>query len=109
MLSSLLSDAAQDNSVQDTGPDIPVTAGALTAPVIQRSGRGANVHDVPVASVRTCVPPPPRGAGLRPIFDPAPVTACGMDTAKPIALALQGGGAHAAFCWGVLDRLLEDE
>jgi len=26
----------------------------------------------------------------------------------PIALALQGGGAHGAFTWGVLDRLLED-
>jgi len=24
-------------------------------------------------------------------------------------LALQGGGAHGAFTWGVLDRLLEDE
>ncbi|MBV8913921.1 MAG: patatin-like phospholipase family protein [Acetobacteraceae bacterium] len=28
---------------------------------------------------------------------------------KAINLALQGGGAHAAFGWGVLDRLLEDE
>src|SRR5580692_4519052 len=28
---------------------------------------------------------------------------------KTINLALQGGGAHAAFAWGVLDRLLEDE
>lgn len=26
----------------------------------------------------------------------------------PLALALQGGGAHGAFTWGVLDRLLED-
>ena len=24
-------------------------------------------------------------------------------------LALQGGGAHGAFTWGVLDRILEDE
>ena len=32
-------------------------------------------------------------------------------TPKPIAidLALQGGGSHGAFTWGVLDRLLEDE
>ena len=28
---------------------------------------------------------------------------------KWINLALQGGGAHGAFAWGVLDRLLEDE
>lgn len=26
---------------------------------------------------------------------------------KPVNLALQGGGAHGAFTWGVLDRLLE--
>lgn len=29
--------------------------------------------------------------------------------AKPIDLALQGGGAHGAFTWGVLDRLLEED
>ena len=28
---------------------------------------------------------------------------------KPLNLALQGGGAHCAFTWGVLDRLLEDD
>jgi NTE family protein len=27
---------------------------------------------------------------------------------RPIALALQGGGAHGAFTWGVLDQLIED-
>jgi NTE family protein len=29
--------------------------------------------------------------------------------AKPITLALQGGGSHGAMTWGVLDRLLEDD
>ena len=28
--------------------------------------------------------------------------------ARTVSLALQGGGAHGAFTWGVLDRLLED-
>ncbi|HET8728719.1 MAG TPA: patatin-like phospholipase family protein [Alphaproteobacteria bacterium] len=28
---------------------------------------------------------------------------------KPLNLALQGGGAHGAFTWGVLDRLLEED
>jgi len=28
---------------------------------------------------------------------------------RPIGLALQGGGAHGAFTWGVLDRLLQEE
>ena len=27
----------------------------------------------------------------------------------PVDLALQGGGAHGAFTWGVLDRMLEEE
>ena len=28
---------------------------------------------------------------------------------RTINLALQGGGAHGAFTWGVLDRLLEED
>jgi NTE family protein len=36
---------------------------------------------------------------VRPVNTPDP---------KPVNLALQGGGAHGAFTWGVLDRLLED-
>mgnify|MGYP006276912623 FL=1 len=32
-----------------------------------------------------------------------------MTKPKPISLALQGGGAHGAFTWGVLDRLLEED
>jgi NTE family protein len=32
-----------------------------------------------------------------------------MAKPKMIELALQGGGAHGAFTWGVLDRLLEDD
>ena len=32
-----------------------------------------------------------------------------MGMKKRINLALQGGGAHGAFTWGVLDRLLQEE
>ena len=35
-------------------------------------------------------------------------TRAGAVQVKSINLALQGGGAHGAFTWGVLDRLLED-
>jgi NTE family protein len=47
------------------------------------------------------------------IHDPiAPGEACNRDAArsgrKSVNLALQGGGAHGAFAWGVLDKLLED-
>jgi NTE family protein len=45
---------------------------------------------------------------------PTPSSRTARHTASPPAvktvnLALQGGGAHGAFTWGVLDRLLEEE
>ncbi|WP_312573088.1 patatin-like phospholipase family protein, partial [Brevundimonas sp.] len=41
---------------------------------------------------------------------PQPADATAQPSGKrPICLALQGGGAHGAFQWGVLDRLLEDD
>jgi NTE family protein len=36
------------------------------------------------------------------------LTTNGSSPSKPINVALQGGGSHGAFSWGVLDRLLED-
>ena len=42
-------------------------------------------------------------------------TSASIETSTPLAgqkainLALQGGGSHSAFTWGVLDGLLEDE
>jgi NTE family protein len=35
-------------------------------------------------------------------------TARGASGRRQVALALQGGGSHGAFTWGVLDRLLDD-
>jgi NTE family protein len=42
---------------------------------------------------------------LRRGFDEVAVT----QTVTQVELALQGGGSHGAFTWGVLDRLLEEE
>ena len=39
----------------------------------------------------------------------APPVGLGAVATKAINLALQGGGAHGALGWGILDRLLEDE
>ncbi|MCO5091457.1 patatin-like phospholipase family protein [Bosea sp. (in: a-proteobacteria)] len=39
--------------------------------------------------------------------EPAPALT-GPGTEKIVSLALQGGGAHGAFTWGVLDAVLED-
>ena len=33
----------------------------------------------------------------------------GKAASVPVDLALQGGGSHGAFTWGVLDRLLEED
>lgn len=44
---------------------------------------------------------PAKAKALRPGNAPTSKT-------KPIVLAVQGGAAHGAFVWGVLDRLLED-
>jgi NTE family protein len=41
--------------------------------------------------------------------DPAASDAAPSAPPKRLELALQGGGAHGAFTWGVLDRLLADE
>src|SRR3954447_8845059 len=38
----------------------------------------------------------------------APRGLAGPNAEKSISLALQGGGAHGAFTWGVLDAVLED-
>ena len=40
---------------------------------------------------------------------PAPARRPRRAPRRQIDLALQGGGSHGAFTWGVLDRLLEDE
>jgi len=47
-----------------------------------------------------------RGTRAQPAAARQPLAAA---SSKTINLALQGGGAHGAFTWGVLDRLLEDE
>src|SRR3712207_9338702 len=38
----------------------------------------------------------------------APRGLAGPNAGKTVSLALQGGGAHGAFTWGVLDAILED-
>ena len=43
----------------------------------------------------------------RPRTPNAPARAA--DAKLQLDLALQGGGSHGAFTWGVLDRLLEEE
>ena len=55
-----------------------------------------------------CAGAPPTAARRRPVAKPRRAVPS-KSAVKPVTLALQGGGAHGAFTWGVLDRLLEDE
>jgi NTE family protein len=48
---------------------------------------------------------PKRSAQTQPRRDQSPDTAARL----PLDLALQGGGSHGAYTWGVLDRLLQKE
>ncbi|MHC2104505.1 MULTISPECIES: patatin-like phospholipase family protein [unclassified Methylobacterium] len=77
---------------------------------------GGEPHN-PVTAVPETVPDmlPDRSSGI-PVSDgiePTPAhppnrILAGPRAEKPVALALQGGGAHGAFTWGVLDALIED-
>ena len=48
------------------------------------------------------------GIADRPSAHPSHHVLAGPRAEKNVALALQGGGAHGAFTWGVLDALIED-
>ena len=52
-------------------------------------------------------PPDGKPGDAAPAATPKPASARAAPR-KKINLALQGGGAHGAFAWGVIDRLLED-
>ncbi|MDQ2695473.1 MAG: patatin-like phospholipase family protein [Pseudomonadota bacterium] len=49
-----------------------------------------------------------QGGGIAACPAPSGTEALRPQGRKRINIALQGGGAHGAFAWGVLDRLLED-
>ncbi len=63
------------------------------------------------SAVKTPRRAPRRGAGASPVAAPLPEGAPppARSGPVPIDLALQGGGSHGAFTWGVLDRLLEED
>ncbi|MDU0365563.1 patatin-like phospholipase family protein, partial [Rhizobium sp. 25PS6] len=47
-------------------------------------------------------------AGVKKIIADSAVVASSEREPRTLNLALQGGGAHGAFTWGVLDRLLDE-
>lgn len=85
-----------------TSPDGAAGAASMDKMAAERSD-----SDIRPADVLPGAPPGAEAAvsGLDPAAGPDKRIASGI---KTVNLALQGGGAHGAFTWGVLDRLLED-
>jgi NTE family protein len=69
--------------------NLPLRRNQATA---QHSRKGNAMNNVRKAAIKSHIAPD--------VVDPV--------AAKTINLALQGGGAHGAFGWGVLDKLMED-
>ncbi len=99
-------------------PAPPAAGGPSGRPAVAPAQTDTAVRPAPAA-------PPPRAPYARRRDDPAPQlpppapheppAAAPPSSARrdaprprPVTLALQGGGSHGAFTWGVLDRLLED-
>ncbi|GJE30659.1 patatin-like phospholipase family protein [Methylobacterium oxalidis] len=77
-----------------------------TAAPAESSAHGPEPHNP-----ATAVPEPPRsedGIEARPETHPPLHILAGPRAEKTVALALQGGGAHGSFTWGVLDALIAD-
>ncbi len=72
----------------------------------RRSGGAGAVGPVPPQSFSGPAP----GSTPGPASDPSDLVVVDPPPRRHrLALALQGGGAHGAFTWGVLDRLLEED
>lgn len=99
--------------METTASDIPVSkppvhAPGVSAPSDARLPEGRPVRrgaDAPSRNPATAVP---ADAEDLPVSGPPTRILAGPRAQKTVALALQGGGAHGAFTWGVLDALIED-
>jgi NTE family protein len=66
--------------------------------VFKKTGGGIFAREAPEGVIMTAQPKSGDLAASAPVAE-----------VKTVNLALQGGGSHGAFTWGVLDRLLEDD
>lgn len=82
---------AQPASGEGESAPVPAQEAAPARPLSRRAAARPPEGDLPAAA-EAAPSAPVEGGGMR-----------------RINLALQGGGSHGAFTWGVLDRLLEEE
>jgi NTE family protein len=110
-------ETAAESPRKRTAPKAAAIAAAAQTPPREKAAGGGGAPARP--RVRAATPSPAPAATPAPSPAPAatPAPAAAPDLAAPAAhgasktinLALQGGGAHGAFTWGALDRLLEEE
>ena len=77
----------------------------------RRDERGAQPGISPEKGPPKPIGPPGAASNMSATFQSActPEQIAARGNRRPVNLALQGGGAHGAFTWGALDRLLEDD
>jgi NTE family protein len=93
------------------GPGLGRIARALRERLAGRRRREATDRKLPALPDEGSQDLGPRRAGPGESVAPAARRGAadqGRPAPRVLSLALQGGGAHGAFTWGVLDRLLED-
>jgi len=83
-------------------------------PTMPRPKSKPNAAAIAATTAATDIAAPVAASGATPstpqlgaVSAPEPCAPAASLQRKPIGLALQGGGSHGAFTWGVLDRLLE--
>ena len=85
----------------------PATAAAPAEVAVRTPAPAAIPTPVAAAAAAPSVAAP--AIAQRPAAKPAPAKKPSAANPLLIDLALQGGGSHGAFTWGVLDRLLEED
>jgi len=90
--------AAKSKAPKATKPAPAKSPAKAAKPATPAKAAKKVVGEEPVAAAKS-------GLAKKPAGKVVPLT----PATKTINLALQGGGSHGAFTWGVLDRLLEEE
>jgi len=88
----------------------PQPGGKAAAKTAAQAPAKTPVKPAGKAAIKAKTPPAPTKPSTTPARKPTRQKASATPPGRPrINLALQGGGSHGAFTWGVIDRLLDED